>query len=727
MRELPNRAASAWQKSIAKPKFADFIYYALDWTIAEIEREQQRWFVWLICFFGVGIVMFHAQVSRFSVSILLVFAAFLAIFWLFLHKKRHFFAIFCLFLMVFLGFSAANFEYFRVKTNIIERPLYKAKISGIITNIELYSDQHSRILLKPNFIENIEPEKLPKYIRFNLKQHQANLEIGDEIAVTAQLFPLPSAAIVGGYDFGKALFYQSIGAVGSVAKKYLPMQRKPSDNLYLQFKNTFFKLRLNLAKTINDNLGGVSKDMSLAILLGIKMDRESHSYLALRNVGLAHLLAISGLHMGFAMGLVFYFLRMVLALFPFATFKFSTKKFAASISILSGLFYLLLTGGSLATERAFLMASLIMLAVILDREALTMRNLALAFLIMLIVSPSAIMNVGFQMSFAATAAIIAYFEWQKNREFGNQENEEGEALNLFSRQTSFGRFAFTARDWVMIPILTGLVTMPISIYHFSTLQTGGFIANLFVVPIFGFLVMPLGIISLILAPFGLQKYPFEILDYVIVNIYRFADFIAEFSYLNEHIAKLNSEILFLLLLAFLWLIIWQNKWRYWAFLSLLLLPFMTLFTPLPIVYIGEISRGKLSNLLIGGTDGHYHLLSGTRGKFASKIWLDYVGEPYDKTAKNLKPNAQYLQCDEVACIGEIAGLPKGKNQLTVVLHAAAFAQECEHSAILISEKYYNFPQCNVAISLTKDDLEGGEMAIYYRDGQFELVRNKSTY
>lgn len=722
MRQLPNRAANAWQKSIAKPKFADFMFYALDWVLAEIEREQQRWFIWLIAFFGAGIVMFHALNWRISMPFLLIFCCFLAILGLFLHQKRHFFAVFLVFLTLFIGFFTANLEYLRVKTNIIERPLYKTNIEGIISNIELFSDQHSRILIEPSHIESLMGGGLPTYIRVNLPQHQQDLQIGDEIFVTAQLFPLPQAAIIGGYDFGKGLYYQSIGAVGSIAKKYLPMRHEASGNIFHKFKNLFYNMRLSLANVINKNLDGVSRDMTLAILVGIKMDRESESYLALRNVGLAHLLAISGLHMGFAMGMIFYFMRLIMALIPFGILRFSTKKLAAIISIISGLFYLLLTGGSLATERAFIMASLIMLAVLMDREALTMRNLALALLLMLILSPSAIMNVGFQMSFAATAVIIAYFEWQKNRDF--IDVQDGEALKLFSHQTGFGRFILTLRDWFMIPLLTGLVTMPISIYHFSTMQTGGFIANLFVVPIFGLLVMPIGIISLLLSALGLEKYPFDFLSYIIEYIYIFANFVAEYSHLNEHIAKLNWQILLVLLLGFLWLIIWQNRWRYFGVLALLILPLLPLYAPMPLIYIGEVSSGKLSNMLLKGTDGHYHLQSGTRGKFAAKIWLDYVGEIYDKKAKNLKPNATYMQCDEVACIAKIADLPTYKNQLTIALHAAAFEAECGNSAIIISAKFYNFPPCETSLQLTQDDLTNG-LAIYWDGQHLDMVKNKS--
>ncbi|MCJ8322479.1 MAG: ComEC/Rec2 family competence protein [Rhizobiales bacterium] len=724
MRETSNRAAKAWRDSYLKPKFADFIWFGIDWLIAEVEREQQRWFIWLIVFFGCGIVIFQLTNMQVMWQILALITLILPLFWWFFRQKRLIFAVFLPFFAGFLGFFAANLEYLQVQTVKIERIFYKTKISGTIVDIELYSQQNSRILIKPDYIEKLDNPNLPKYIRLNLKNHQNNLQIGGYIKATAQLFPLPKAAIVGGYDFGKNLYYQSIGAVGSVAKKYLPMQQilAVEPNYYLNLKNQFHNLRLYLAQHITANLDGVSRDMTLAILLGIKMDRESRSYLALKNVGLAHLLAISGLHMGFAMGMIFYIIRLVLAFFPFGTFRLSIKKIAAFISIFSGLFYLLLTGGSLATERAFIMASLIMLAVLIDREALTMRNLALALLVMLLLKPSALMNVGFQMSFAATAAIIAYFEWQKNAAIKDEFR-----YNILTRQHAFGRILYTARDWVMIPILTGLVTMPLTIYHFSTLQTGGFFANLIVVPIFGLLIMPLAIISVIFVSLDLQIQSFKILDYIIVNVYEFADYVEQFSYLNEHIAKLNWHILLALLVGYLWLIIWQNKWRYLAFGIFLIIPLLPLYAPLPQLYLGQVANGKLSNLMLKGTDDQYHLLTGTRGKFASGIWLDHVGQPYDKTRADFKPNAQYMNCDKLACIGEIAGLPPAKNQLTLVFHMSAFEAECENSAIIISAKYYNFPPCGAALQLTKDDLKNGDIAFYLQDETLKMVRNISQY
>ncbi len=724
---MPNRAEIAWQKSFIKPKFTDYFWYGLDWLLAEIENEQDRWFIGLIVIFAGGVVLFHQlNIPIFSPFLLvfgMVLVAFLVVFGqngAFLRKKPVVFAGFCMFLSLFLGFSFANFEFFRVNTPKIESPIYKTNLEGIITNIELFSTGQSRILIKPNFIEKILDEELPKYVRINLKIHQENLQIGDKIAVNVRLFPLPNPVIVGGYDFGKSLYYKSIGALGSVAKKYLPIQKVSNDNVsfFLQFKNLFYNMRVKIADKLYKNLDGVSRDMTLAILLGIKMDRGGKSYLSLRNVGLAHLLAISGLHMGFAMGMVFYAIRFILTLFPFATFSFSIKKLAACVSIGSGLFYLMITGGSLATERAFIMASLVMIAILLDREALTMRNLALALLIMLLIAPNSIMNIGFQMSFAATAAIIAYFEWQRH-----SPEQEADITSIFSQQTASGRMFLSLRHWFMIPLLTGLVTMPISIYYFSTLQTGGFFANLIVVPIFGILVMPLAIISLILSSVGLEEYPFKLLDYIIINIYKFADWVAEFSYLNEHVAKLNWQIVIVLLCVFLWLILWQNKWRYFGLILLFLIPILPLYAPMPLVYLGEYSNRKLSNLLIKGTDESYHLLSGTRGKFASRIWLDYVGEPYDKKAKNLNANAQYLQCDLQACIGEIPGLPKGKNQLTFILHPAAFEAECYRSAIVISDKYYNFPECDATLLLTQDDIKTDGMAIYYVDGKFEIIKN----
>lgn len=740
MHHSQNRAAKAWQKSFIKPSFPDYIWFGFDWVIAEIQLEQQRWFMWQVVFFACGILAFHTVNYRFPNAYLAIFGVFLMVLGLFLRENRLFrqkfggfltykplfFATFIIIFCGFLGFFAANIQYQFVKTDIIKYPIYKTNITGIITDIQIYTDKRSRLLIKPSSVDKIENSALPKFIRINLKNHQFGLNIGDQITTTARLFPLPKPAIINGYDFGKNLYYQSIGATGSIAKKYLPITDiKMGDSRYLAMKNILLKLRLKLAHKIEQHVKNQSKDMLLAILIGLKMDRSSDAYLTLKNVGLAHLLAISGLHMGLVMGLVFYVFRLLLALFPVATFGFSIKKIAAVMSLAMGLFYLLITGGSLATERAFIMAGLIMLAVLVDREALTMRNLALALLVMLVVSPISITNVGFQMSFAATAAIIFYFEWQKQQpkeKIGNSDNSK-----FWTRRTHLGRSLYGLRDWFMVPLLTGLATMPISIFHFSTLQTGGLFANLVIVPLFGILVMPLAMLALFTSLFGLEHYPFKLLNEVIDYIYEFAHFIFKHSYINEHVAQMNIVFVLCLLVGFIWLIIWQNKWRYLGGVTILAAFILPIYATKPILYIGSVKAKKVSNILILGQDEQYHLLSGTRQKFNSRIWLDYVGQPYDKKSKNLKEHANYFKCDKIACIADIGGLKTNKNQITLVLHFSAFAEECKNSAVVIAPKHYNIPNCSADIILGIDDLKTNGIAIFYENGKFRLQQNSAFY
>ncbi|NRA88030.1 MAG: hypothetical protein HRU28_11725 [Rhizobiales bacterium] len=165
MRNLPNRATNAWHKSFMKPKVADFIWFGFDWIIAEIEREQQRWFIWLICVFACGIVIFHLLNLQFFSLYLPVFGCFLVILGLFLRQNRMFlarfgvflpnirwlFASFCIVFTCFLGFLAANIELFRVNTAGIDYPIYKTNLQGSIVAIELFSDSSARLLIKPNY------------------------------------------------------------------------------------------------------------------------------------------------------------------------------------------------------------------------------------------------------------------------------------------------------------------------------------------------------------------------------------------------------------------------------------------------------------------------------------------------------------------------------------------------------------------------------------------------
>ena len=199
----------------------------------------------------------------------------------------------------------------------------------------------------------------------------------------------------------------------------------------------------------------------------------------MRDSGLAHLLAISGLHVGLIAGWLFFVLRFLLALVPALALRAPIKKWAAATALIGAFGYLLLTGGTVPTQRAFLMLGLVMLAVMLDRVAISFRLLAWAAVAVLLWAPESLLSVSFQMSFAAVVGLIAIYEglgpvmvrWRSNRGLGKR-------LWLY-----LGAVLLTT-------LVASLATSPYALFHFNRVAMYGLAGNLLAVPLTALWVMP---------------------------------------------------------------------------------------------------------------------------------------------------------------------------------------------------------------------------------------------
>ena len=214
---------------------------------------------------------------------------------------------------------------------------------------------------------------------------------------------------------------------------------------------------------------------------------------ALRDSGLAHLLAISGLHVGLVAGILFFTLRGGLAMIEPLALRHPIKKWAAAAVMVGALGYVVLTGGTVPTQRAFVMLGLVLLAVMLDRRPFSMRLVAWAAVIVLVTAPEAMLGPSFQMSFAAVVALIATYEIAK------------EPMRRWRRGAGPGRRAMVYLAAVALTTLVaGLATSPFALYHFNRVAAYGLAANLFAVPITSLWIMPWTMVGYALMPLGLE-------------------------------------------------------------------------------------------------------------------------------------------------------------------------------------------------------------------------------
>lgn len=365
-----------------------------------------------------------------------------------------------------------------------------ATLTGWVERIERRGAS-GRILLRVETLEQAEAAPFRVRIRINTE----TLRPGDGIRVTAILAPPRGPAAAGGYDGARAAWYQRIALSGFAITRPTPEAIEGNEAF-----RRFLAWRWQLADRIANAAGPQSGAVIAALLTGERSGVSEEQAEALRLSGLGHLLAISGMHMALLAGGIYFAARWLFAAIePFAR-AHDPRRPAALIALIAALGYLIISGGAVSTQRAFVMAAVMFFAILIGRRAVSFQSLALAALLIIILAPQSVVEPGFQMSFAATAALIAVYEaWQRWR--------------MTRDMTDFGwlaRFQAAFMGLAVTSLVAGSATGLFAAFHFQRMAAYGFGANLLAMPVFSFWVMPAGVVGLLLAPFGLHTLPLQI-------------------------------------------------------------------------------------------------------------------------------------------------------------------------------------------------------------------------
>src|ERR1700726_1822565 len=183
---------------------------------------------------------------------------------------------------------------------------------------------------------------------------------------------------------------------------------------------------------------------------------------------------------------------------------FPIKKWSAAGALAAAAFYLLLSGAEVATQRSFYMTAVVLIAVMVDRRAITFRTLALAAIVVLVLAPEALVHPSFQMSFAATLGLVALVQIGMPRLFASPDNSTTARVALWG-----GREMMTL---TLASLVAGLGTTPYAAFHFHRVTPYGVVANLLAMPVVSAVVMPAGLLGLAAMPFGLDGVFWRIMD-----------------------------------------------------------------------------------------------------------------------------------------------------------------------------------------------------------------------
>jgi len=478
---------------------------------------------------------------------------------------------------------------------------YYGAIEGRIVGIDRSQSDKPRITLDQVVLDRFAPEDTPERVRLSLHDPEeiANLSPGMTVFTTGHLSPPPAPAEPGGFDFQRHAWFIQLGAVGYTRVPVLRLNNDAQGAVSIKV----FRWRMALSEAIQNKVSGVNGAVAAALITGDRSGIPQSVLTDLRASNLAHLLAISGLHMGLLAGFVFSSLKTVFSLWSSVAMRYPTRKIAAAIALVVAAIYLILSGGTVATQRAFIMVAVMLVAILLGRRALTLRSVAVAAIIVLILRPEALMGPGFQMSFAATTALVVVFGEIKGGTFGLPRWMQG------------------AVGGVMSSAVAGLATAPIAAAHFNQIPHYGLIANLTTVPLMGAVIMPSAVFAALLWPLGLSGAALWVMAQGIGWVVLVANWVASFDSALSHVVSPNAVVLPLISLGAVFFAVWYGPRRYLGVAAVCMGLVIWPTTQRPTVLISE------SGGLIGVMGPEGRLMNKPRGDgFAASNWLENDGD-----------------------------------------------------------------------------------------------------
>ncbi len=672
-------------------------------------EERDRWALWLPVLLGIGIAVYFAlpvEPVAWAGSVVAA-AALLAA--LSARRRPLLLGLSVSAAALGLGFAAAQLRAAIVAAPVIERETGPVELQGRIRDINLLPEG-VRLVLDRLVIADLASEKTPERARIRLMGDSVALQPGDSVRLRATLAPPSPPVAPGAYDFQRDLFFRGIGAVGfAFGQTVVPVAPAAEPDRLSRMATWLSELRLRIAARVRAALPDAAGAVAVALIAGDQGAIPKPAMDAMRDSGLSHLLSISGLHIGLVAGILFVGLRALLALVPPFALNYPIKKWAAVAALLGTLFYLLLAGAPVPTQRSYLMTGIVLLAVLFDRKAISMRTVALAAAVVLLVRPDALVGASFQMSFAAVVALVAAYE-------------TSEPMRLRWRASA---------GWLRIALLYGgglaamsliatAATSPFVAYHFDRFTAYGVFANMLAVPLTSFWVMPWAVLAVILMPFGLASVALIPMGWGIEGILWIAEVVAALPGAVSLIPAMPVAGLVATTVGGLWFCLWQRPWRLAGLPAILLGLLSVLLVRPPDILVSENGR------LVAVADGAGNLLLSSRrtARFEAEAWLRRAGEEtaLDWPADGYGAGGR-LACDRLGCIYRTDGWT-----VAIAHEPEALFEDCAVADIVLSLEPVRRPCRSARRVIDRFDLwRNGAYALWVdgeREVRIESVRGR---
>jgi competence protein ComEC len=668
-----------------------------EWAAAEVAPG--RLMPWLPVGFGLGIVVYFAAEREpvWWVGAALAALAIVAAYRLRASPIGFPVAVGCA--AIAMGFATATLKSRLIDHTILLVPAYSVSVSGFVEARE-ERERSDRIVVYVAAMEAARLAEKPERVRLTVRKGAAPA-VGAFISLKARLNPPASPFRPGGYDLARDLYFQRIGATGLALGRIEVLPAPTAPGLRLAFATAVEAIRDGIDSRIRAAVKGDAGSIASALITGKRDALSAPVFDAMFISGVGHVLSISGYHMALVAGVVFFIVRAVLALFPALALRYPIKKWAAMAALAAATFYLVLSGAEVATQRSYIMTAVVLIGVLADRATLTMRTIAVAALGVMLIVPEAVIHPSFQMSFAATLALIATYE-------------RGIPWIATAPETPLGaRIAlWGAREITVLAIaslVAGLATTPYAAYHFHRMAPYGVIANLLAMPIISALSMPAGLLALVAMPFGFDAPLWRLMGVGIDWMVAVALWVANLPGAVGHVPAFGVGAVLLATAGLVVVCLLRSPLRFAGAGFVVAGCAVAMMAARPDVMVS--AGGDV--VAVRGAGGRLSAVKFGSDNLSLREWLAADG---DARLPNDRAVAAGFACDPDGCVARLAD----GTAVAVSRTAAAFADDCTRAILMVTLRVA--PADCAATVLDRATLRSnGAMALIYRNGQFETA------
>lgn len=587
----------------------NFLQSLVRWLENQLDQERERLALWVPLLFGAAIALWFILPSiQTWVGALLLFLALIVGGLLTGPSLR------CGQMLIVGGGAAfAGFSYIWLRAVWVAAPVLAYPVtteySAQVHSIEIQpARDRIRIWVRP-----VDRQDLPPLIRLTGRTQQLRgIETGEYVGLRARMMPPPQPNLPGGYDFARRAWFDGIGAVGTVLGPVARASTPRTDGGWA--------VRRNLTQHIHTRVDGAAAGVAAALVTGDRGAISDADDEAMRRSGLAHLLSISGLHVTAVVGFTMLAAWRLLGLWPRLALAGWVLPLAAAAAALVGGAYTLLAGAEVPTLRSFIASLLVLVAVLMGRDALTLRLVGAGALLVLLWRPEAVISASFQLSFVAVATIVALHEHPKVKAMVARRDEYW----LKGMLRALGGLLLTG-------LAVELALMPIGLFHFHKSGIYGALANMVAIPLTTFVIMPAEALALGLDVAGLGAPFWWVAEQGLLFLLALAHGVSAVPGAVRVMPDMPILSYVLILTGGSWLLIWIRNWRLYGLISIFCGIILIILQPRPDVVISRDGRHVAAYMGNGG-DGGYAMLRMGRGSYARDMMLEAAGSDVEPIA-----------------------------------------------------------------------------------------------